>query len=238
MFGICFYNIIPVRTSPSNKEELCTQLLFGDTYEVIEEQEEWLKIRVSFDQYEGYIDAKLHTDMDELSYEKYQKEPVSYVTETVGSLHGQTVVFGSQIPFFEANSYLGECTGKMPYTIRTLALKYWNVPYLWGGKTNFGIDCSGFAQQVFKLAGYQLKRDAYEQAKQGIPVSFGEQEEGDLAFFKNAEGKITHVGIILEPGQIIHAHGKVRIDVLTHEGIWNAEKEYQSHTFSHIQRIK
>ncbi|MCP4521774.1 MAG: C40 family peptidase [Cytophagales bacterium] len=237
MFGLTLYNIIPVRTTPKNAEELCTQLLFGDTYEVIEEHEDWMKIRISFDAYEGWIDRKLHTPIEELVYEQYQKQPAHYVTETVSSLHGQTVVMGSQIPFFELNNYKGKHSQSEKYTVRDLALKYWNVPYLWGGKTNFGIDCSGFAQQVFKMLGYSLKRDAYQQAEQGIQIDFKEHTTGDLAFFENEKGRIIHVGIILEKGQIIHAHGKVRIDPLTHEGIWNGEEEYQSHKLSHIQKI-
>ena len=99
------------------------------------------------------------------------------------------------------------------------AFMYLNAPYLWGGKTPFGIDCSGFTQMVYKLNGFKLLRDASQQATQGEPLSFIEESEpGDLAFFDNAEGQITHVGIMMQDHYIIHAHGKVRIDRIDHSG--------------------
>lgn len=235
MFGICYHNIVTVRTNPSHKEEVCTQLLFGDTYEIIDQQEDWFKIRISFDNYEGWIDEKLHTEVLEEFYHQYQEQKAVYVTEKISNVFDQLVVLGSQIPLPE--NYKGEHNQNTSHTVRSLALKYWNTPYLWGGKTIFGIDCSGFAQQVFKMLGHNLLRDAYEQAEQGTRIEFKNQQEGDLAFFKNEKGRITHVGIILENYQIIHAHGLVRIDGLRPDGIWNVEKEYLSHSFSHIQRI-
>ena len=118
------------------------------------------------------------------------------------------------------------------------ALLYLNAPYLWGGKTPFGIDCSGFTQMVYKLNGHRLKRDASQQATQGEALSFIEESEpGDLAFFDNAEGAITHVGIIMKDHYIIHAHGKVRIDRIDHTGIFNYEKRTHTHKLRVIKRI-
>tara|TARA_R100001480_G_scaffold124070_2_gene122503 strand:- start:76 stop:594 length:519 start_codon:yes stop_codon:yes gene_type:complete len=118
------------------------------------------------------------------------------------------------------------------------ALIYLNTPYLWGGKTPFGIDCSGFTQMVYKLNGYKLKRDASEQATQGEALSFIEESEpGDLAFFDNNEGAITHVGIIMKDNYIIHAHGKVRIDRIDHSGIFNYDVRAHTHKLRVIKRI-
>ena len=118
------------------------------------------------------------------------------------------------------------------------AILYLNSPYLWGGKTPFGIDCSGFTQMVYKLNGYKLLRDASQQATQGEALSFIEESEpGDLAFFDNAEGVITHVGIIMEDNYIIHAHGKVRIDRIDHTGIFNSEARMHTHKLRVIKRI-
>ena len=118
------------------------------------------------------------------------------------------------------------------------AFLYLNSPYLWGGKTPFGIDCSGFTQMVYKLNGYKLLRDASQQATQGDALSFIEESEpGDLAFFDNNEGHITHVGIIMEDHYIIHAHGKVRIDRLDHSGIYNVDRNLHTHKLRVIKKI-
>ena len=115
---------------------------------------------------------------------------------------------------------------------------YLNAPYLWGGKTPFGIDCSGFTQMVYKLNGFALPRDAYQQAEIGETLSFVEEAEpGDLAFFDDDEGNIIHVGMVLEQGTIIHASGKVRIDALDHQGIYNKELKNYSHKLRLIKKI-
>ena len=118
------------------------------------------------------------------------------------------------------------------------AFMYLNAPYLWGGKTPFGIDCSGFTQMVYKLCGHKLFREAKQQATQGEVLSFIEESEpGDLAFFDNNEGVITHVGIIMKDNYIIHAHGKVRIDRIDHSGIYNVDSKRHTHKLRVIKKI-
>ena len=138
------------------------------------------------------------------------------------------------------HSYEGKITEGLKDKSQLLktAFSYLNAPYLWGGKTPFGIDCSGFTQMVYKLNGYRILRDASQQATQGEALSFIEESEpGDLAFFDNSEGHITHVGIIMPNNYIIHAHGKVRIDRLDHSGIYNEEKRQHTHKLRVIKKI-
>ena len=160
-----------------------------------------------------------------------------------------TIPIGSSLPFFENNSfsinqsvfsYDGNIFNKkLPKKeLVSKALLFLNSPYLWGGRTPFGIDCSGFTQMVYRLCGYDLLRDAKDQTKQGEVLSFIEESEaGDLAFFDNEEGNITHVGIIMNDYNIIHAHGKVRIDTLDHSGIYNVDSRKHTHKLRVIKKI-
>ena len=119
--------------------------------------------------------------------------------------------------------------------IRT-ALLYLNTPYLWGGKTPFGIDCSGLTQMVYRLNGIKIKRDAFQQANQGKILNvFNDIKPGNLAFFSNKEGEISHVGILINNNSIIHAHGKVRVDQFDENGIYNSKLENYSHKLKFIK---
>ena len=165
---------------------------------------------------------------------------VEYVTDTDNNLY--PIPLGSEISSIGLldHSFEGNfITGKQEKSkLVDTAFLYLNAPYLWGGKTPFGIDCSGFTQMVYKLNGHKLLRDASQQATMGDALSFIEESEpGDLAFFDNAEGDIIHVGIIMENNYIIHAHGKVRIDRLDHSGIYNVEKNVHTHKLRVIKKI-
>lgn len=252
-YGICIWNIVPVRTRPSDREELCTQLLFGDMYEVLEftTDKKWLKIKVSYDGYQGWIDAKQCFSISQDFYNKALKENTTSVVQELGSkalfaekeIH---LVPGSSLPFYEGTSFsiadmswgfVGHAGMAFSDKIVNKAFKYLGTPYLWGGKTHFGIDCSGFVQMVFKQCGVRISRDAYQQAQEGVEVSLVTAKPVDLAFFANDTGKITHVGILLEGSKIIHAHGEVRVDRLDEQGIYNEDKKAYTHTFSHLRRL-
>jgi gamma-D-glutamyl-L-lysine dipeptidyl-peptidase len=254
-FGVCRLNIIPVRIEPSDKSEQVSQLLFGEHYEVLESSKDnkWIKIRMYFDQYEGWIDSKQHHSISKEYFEYINRADFKITTDiTTSILYNKNpivIVMGSIIPISVAElfkmeeqfAFNGEAKSigqkRDAEYLKSAAYKFLNAPYQWGGKSPFGIDCSGFTQMVFKINGYKLYRDSSLQARQGKKVLFKDAIAGDLAFFQNKESKITHVGLILADNKIIHASGKVRIDHFNEEGILHAETKVYTHTLAHIRRI-
>jgi len=252
MFGICNLANIPLRFEPSDRSEIVSQVLFGEHFEVLETQQQWAKIRLQYDRYEGWIDSKQYQKISENDYRQLSEDAivlnadlVEYITAPNSLL--MPIPLGASLSFLnhpEINTTNFEFEGlrvsgikPKPNLVQT-AFLYLNAPYLWGGKTPFGIDCSGFTQMVYKLNGYHLLRDASQQATQGDALSFIEESEpGDLAFFDNEEGRIIHVGIIMEDNYIIHASGKVRIDRLDHLGIYNAEVNKHTHKLRVIKKV-
>jgi hypothetical protein len=252
MFGICDLAIIPLRCEPSDKSEIVSQLLFGEHFTIIEQLKQWFYIKIDFDGYEGWIDSKQCKVISETNYQQISNEGIILNSDLIEYITGVSN-FMMPIPLGSSVSYLKNkeintqelifegvtTTGvKNKKELITTSFLYLNAPYLWGGKTPFGIDCSGFTQMVYKLNGYKLLRDASQQATQGEALSFIEESEpGDLAFFDNEEGTIIHVGIIMENNYIIHASGKVRIDRLDHLGIYNAEINKHTHKLRVIKKI-
>lgn len=253
-YGICNLSIVPLRNEPTNKAELVSQILFGEHFKVLEIRKEWSRIRLAFDKYEGWVDNKqflIISDEEYISLEKEAKILVGNLVDFITDKNQvmSTITLGASLPNYQINSF---SFGNNQYSydgsiiqnknpkdaLITTAFLFLNTPYLWGGRTPFGIDCSGFSQMVYKLNGYKLKRDASQQAMQGEVLSFIEESEpGDLAFFDNDEGLITHVGIIMKDNYIIHAHGKVRIDRLDHSGIYNVDTRRHTHKLRVIKKI-
>lgn len=246
-FGICNLSILPLRLEPSDTSELVSQVLYGDIFKVLEQRKQWSKIRLAYDKYEGWIDNKQYLEITEDSYKNLNLETLKLSSDLVEFVQDEnqllnTIVLGSTLNGLDLlnHTFEGVYVEKQnpKSEIISTAFKYLNSPYLWGGKTPFGIDCSGFTQMVYKLNGYKLLRDASQQASQGEALSFIEESEpGDLAFFDNNEGVITHVGIIMKDNYIIHAHGKVRIDRLDHSGIYNSDKRMHTHKLRVIKKI-
>ncbi len=251
--GIINLSVVPIRSEACDKAEMVTQALFGELIIILEIQKPWIKIKMLDDFYEGWMDYKQFLPLSEEDFIRYKKSSNHFVSEYITFAFNEdkipiTLPLGAQLPFYKKNQFqLGETyqieaeviSEVQPKNQLTeLAHLYLNTPYLWGGKAVFGIDCSGFTQQVYKMCGTLIPRDAYQQAELGIPLSFiAEAEPGDLAFFDNEEGDITHVGIVLKGNRIIHAHGKVRIDHLDHSGIFNAELKKHTHKLRVIKRI-
>lgn len=245
--GIGNLGMIPMRLEASDTSEMVSQLLYGDIFKIIDSRKNWVKIRLDFDKYEGWIDKKQYHAISLEEYDVLRSQPIISNTDLIEFVSDETKML-TTIPFgaslngldilrhhFEGHKTEG--VTEKSHLINT-ALTYVNSPYLWGGKTPFGIDCSGFTQMVYKINGYKILRDASQQATMGEALSFIEESEpGDLAFFDNSEGTITHVGVIMQDHHIIHAHGKVRIDRIDHTGIFNTELKQYTHKLRVIKKL-
>jgi hypothetical protein len=250
-YGICNLAVIPLRAEPNDRSEQVSQVLFGEAFEIIEWGERWIKIITENDNYTGWIGRLQFVMLGHIAYKslKRTKSPLTYRAVTQAwKIADNSVVYlpaGSSLAFLEGTTcHIGterfEIIGEIGERedIATTAKSFLNAPYLWGGRTHFGIDCSGFTQVVFKLNNIQLKRDASQQVQEGVLVeSLSQARLGDLAFFNNAEGRVTHVGILLNDEHIIHASGKVKIDTIDKDGIYSEEQKRHTHTLHSIRRF-
>lgn len=253
-FGFTKLSIIPVRAENKEQSEMVTQLLFGDIFTVLTEKKNWLEIQIDYDQYTGWIDKTMFFEISEDQFNlikhsqlKLNKNLVCYLNSNSEEIHlvrgssfsrieNHQIIIGDKIYKIEGlDTVKGE---NIRQEIIETAKSYLSTPYLWGGKSPFGIDCSGFSQIVYKINGITIPRDASEQVNLGKSRNFiDEAQEGDLAFFDNEEGRVIHVGIVLKGRKIIHASGEVRIDKLDHQGIYNIDKKIYTHKLRVIQNI-
>lgn len=260
-YGISELSIIPVRREPAETSEMVTQVLFGEHFRIIEITGSWCHVQLAYDQYKGWVDLKMVSEISKELYLQLSLERPTVASDTFNLVYQESchsnilIVPGSTLPFcdpvkkrfmIDKKHYLYKGAVTVPQlrqgNIRELiiesALKYFNAPYLWGGRSPYGIDCSGLTQIVYKLNGICLPRDASQQVKLGESLTFVEEAQpGDLAFFGKEDGGVTHVGIIWDRHKIIHASGKVRIDNVDHQGIFNVDTRRYTHKLRIIKRI-
>lgn len=244
--AFCFVSVSPIRNDASDSSEIISQLLFGEPAEIILFGEPWVRVRTILDGYEGFVDIKHLLPLTEKEFKRWLNE-FTYqndFTKIINTPWGNQLTSKGSLVSRESNFNIGDFEfshisqeSKTNITLVNHAKEFLNVPYLWGGKSVFGIDCSGFVQLVYRLHDFNLPRDAYQQAEIGELIDFEDSKRGDLAYFTNSKGKIIHVGIILENSQIIHASGRVRIDQLTSTGIYNADYIKETHNLYFIKRI-
>ncbi len=248
-YGFCHLAAAPLRTLPSDAAEMASQLLFGDIFQILEEQEKWVKIEMHFDKYVGWMDSKQFLKISEQEYKNISQWD-NFVIRSSIFLYSNNkkipILKGSCLPLVQSFTVAGQTfsiqkigIALFPPGIEKIALSYVGSPYLWGGRSPFGIDCSGFTQQVFKINNISLHRDAEQQAEQGKVVnSLREAQKNDLLFFNNEANKITHVGIYLGSSKVIHSSGCVRIDKINEKGIFDREKKVYTHSLCLIKRIQ
>ncbi len=245
--AFCLVSIAPVRAEASDTSEIVTQLLFGELVEVYETYHPWSKIITLYDAYEGFVDHKHLRFLSDKEVRRW-REGLSFQWERelkISTPWGlQRTCRGSFLPENGLSFNIGGNAFSIlseredaPKTIIECAKDYLNTPYLWGGKSPFGIDCSGYTQIVYRLFDRNLPRDASAQVEHGRIISFDEIEAGDLAYFTNNSGKVTHVGILDGEGGIYHASGYVRLDRITPEGIIHAESEALTHSLHLLKRM-
>ncbi len=266
-FGICLLSMMPVRNEPSHKSEMTTQVLFGELFRLVFREKDWVRVRLAYDNYEGWVHRKQVTIISENEYLRLLDADTAITLDLVQLMSNETaqtivpVILGSSLPGFDGKKLtidntvfsfdgLVADTGlfekavshrdrqKAKQILMEDAMLYLNAPYAWGGRSPFGIDCSGFTQMVYKLKKMRLLRDSAQQAAHGEPVGFiTEAEPGDLAFFDDEEGNITHVGLMVDKYRIIHVSGRVRIDPIDHEGIFNEEEKRYTHRLRILKRL-
>lgn len=251
-FIACVVPVAPLRAEGAHRSEMVSQLLFGEIAEVLEQTKLFTRLRCRYDGYEGWCQSSQLVVIDDAQATGCL-ESLTPGWDSLIECNGQPMhlSLGSSLGLLQDGkaqlgpfgfSYAGSPYDPSTAIVSVQALKarayqFLNTPYLWGGRSVFGIDCSGFVQQVFRFFQQPLPRDAYQQAETGEVVGFLQEAVcGDLAYFDNDEGRITHVGMLLNNDTIIHSSGKVRVDKIDTQGIVNSDTGERTHKLRIIKR--
>jgi len=227
---------------------MVSQLLFGEYFFIVEQKEKWLYIKSGVDAYQGWVTKNMVSDLPD-------DFPITYMPHVICSPYAICAIAGKRIhlpggSFLPATieksqfildgeryTFCGGMTQPENGSLVALALQYLGAPYLWGGKTIFGMDCSGLVQIICRMAGIWLPRDAEQQAQMGGEVTFDMAATNDIAYFCDDNGNIVHTGILCDANSIIHASGSVRIDRFDEKGIFNETENRYTHKLHSIKRM-
>jgi gamma-D-glutamyl-L-lysine dipeptidyl-peptidase len=256
-FGYCNLSAVAVRAAASNTSEMVNQLLFGEVFEILNEQDDFLQIRGALDKYEGYLNVSQYLPISKEEFELLQAARLQFPSQPISEM--EELNAGDRFFIMAGSSLRGFSDGELNIagkryryshptrpaetpdnrsSMAETAKIFLNAPYLWGGRSLFGIDCSGLMQVVFNIHGINLQRDASYQSQSGETMNLlSEAITGDLAFFDNEDGKIIHVGMVMSNHKIIHASGMVRIDNLDHHGIYNQSLKKYTHKLRLVKRV-
>ena len=237
-YGVISINIVPVRKKNNAKSEMTNQLFFGEIISIIELEHNWSFIKSNLDDYRGWIRNLHFQKILEKDYNLLSKKQNEFATNEMVLTNDDieiTIPTGSLISSAKFLKYCYRKTNGSKSIIQTIK-SFLHTPYLWGGKTKFGTDCSGLVQSIFKTINILLPRDACDQYKFGKEIN-SDFKLGDLAFFGKSSKKIRHVGILIDSTKIVHAYGIVRIDKLTSKGIYNNEEKRITHILQKVKRV-
>lgn len=249
-YSFCNVSISPLRAEPTHRSEMISELLYGERAEILEiHNEHWAKVRCEHDSYEGWCRVRQLTTIPKKEYAKGPKFLSVGLKDRLDVEHGNIwLSVGSDI--FGLKDCKARFKGKRKKVeelelsktaIANAAKQFLNTPYMWGGRSIMGIDCSGLSQMAYKMCGKHIPRDAYQQAEEGQTVDFLQNARtGDLAFFDNSEGRINHVGILIDNHNIIHAtdtSGRVVIDRIDQGGIISKILRQRTHNLRVVKRL-
>jgi len=224
-------NYTPIKCSPNIDSETMSEALYGENFILKKTFKNWLFGKLESDNYEGFIsinsisteDYKHTHYVSELRTYMYSKPDIKSVTTGILSINSLITVVDEVRGFSKLNndSYVFtrhiDLKSKKNNNYIDTAIKFTNTPYKWGGRTSFGIDCSGLVQLSLMNSGYECPRDSELQKQvlgKNIPLEtcFNNLKKGDLIFWEG------HVGIMVSDKNIIHANSfsmDTRIEKLT-----------------------
>ncbi|NNE27742.1 MAG: C40 family peptidase [Saprospiraceae bacterium] len=256
MVGICKIALASLRKLPDHKAQLISQVLYGEKVHVISQRNKhWWRVVCDWDQTVGWVDPKQF----EFNHFKFpqllETESQSFALE---HFHGITTEQKTVPIMLGSNLYSCDGlnvkmpTGKFQYTgqhvdleqskhsrklLLNISRRFLHAPYFEGGRSITGTDASGFIQIVFKMIGINIPRYPEEISVLGDDIGFyNEAVPGDIAFFGKGNKDISHIGVIIEDGLILHAYGRVKADRLDQQGIYDLDEKRYTFKLRSIRR--
>jgi hypothetical protein len=218
--------VVPLQAEPTLRAEQVSQLVLGETAAVEEASGEWRRVRCDLDGYQGWVHRGYLVELDDRSAAAWRAEAGGWSLGAIARADGDLVRLplrarvvverdGVRLPNGRRGALAG---GEVPPAAevcrkataippeRWALERFAGAPYLWGGVTPWGVDCSGLVQTTFAARGVLLPRDAAQQVEHGTPVAPSDLRPGDLLFFRGeTTERITHVAFAAESDGLIHS---------------------------------